>query len=125
MPELLIPDKTEALRRPSVRLRHTATVQPRTEPLPFSRVVYCCAAIDLVLHFIGRARYGFFRDELYYIACGNHLAFGYVDQPPLVALVAKVSSLLFGATISGYRVFPALASAALSAFQVKKSCSLH
>jgi hypothetical protein len=69
MPELLIPDKTEALRRPSVRLRHAATVQPRTEPLPFSRVVYCCAAINLVLHFIGRARYGLFRDELYSIAC--------------------------------------------------------
>src|SRR5271165_5118077 len=92
MPELPIPTKTEAVRTPRVRLRYTATAQPHPEPLPFSRSTYCFAIISVVLHFIGRERYGFFRDELYYIACGNHLAFGYVDQPPLVALVAKVSA---------------------------------
>jgi 4-amino-4-deoxy-L-arabinose transferase-like glycosyltransferase len=68
------------------------------------------------LHFLARERYGFFRDELHYIACGNHLAFGYVDQPPLIAQVARISSLLFGTTIAGYRVFPAIASAAIVLF---------
>ena len=116
MPELLAPIETEALRIPQMGLKRPAAAQPSPQPLPFSRIVYCFAAISLVLHFIGRERYGFFRDELYYIACGNHLAFGYVDQPPLVALVAKVSSLLFGPTISGFRVFPALASALLVLF---------
>jgi len=82
-------------------------------PLPFSWLVFVFAAASLLLHFLGRERYGFFRDELYYIACGSHLAFGYVDQPPLVALVARMSSILFGPTISGFRFFPALASAVL------------
>ncbi len=42
------------------------------------------------------AGYGIFRDELYYLVCGRHLAFGYVDQPPLVALQARASELVFG-----------------------------
>lgn len=116
MPELLIPTTTEVVCTPRLELRRTAAPQPRPEPLPFSRSMYCFAIISVALHFIGREHYGFFRDELYYIACGNHLAFGYVDQPPLVALVARVSALLFGSTISGYRVLPALASALLVLF---------
>lgn len=43
-----------------------------------------------------RAGYGIFRDELYYLVCGHRLAAGYVDQPPLVALQARVTELLFG-----------------------------
>ncbi len=113
MPELLTPTEMEAVRVPQVCLLRAITAQRLAEPLPFSSIVYCFAAINLVLRFIGRERYGFFRDELYYIACGNHLAFGYVDQPPLIALLARISSLLLGTTIAGYRVFPAIASAAL------------
>lgn len=41
-------------------------------------------------------RYGWFRDEFYYVACGEHLAFGYVDHPPLVALIARVVRSLGG-----------------------------
>jgi hypothetical protein len=89
------------------------TTLPQAMPLPISRLVFFLAVVSLGLHFIGRNRYGFFRDELYYIACGNHLAFGYVDQPPLIALVARLSSLAFGTALSGFRFFPAVAGACL------------
>jgi hypothetical protein len=76
-------------------------------------VVFALAGFTLLLHFLFNGRYGFFRDELYYIACGHHLAWGYVDQPPLVAVVARVSESLLGHSLFAIRFFPALAGAAV------------
>ncbi len=76
-------------------------------------VVFVLAAITLLLHFLFNREYGFFRDELYYMACGHHLAWGYVDQPPLVAVVARVSEWLMGSHLFAIRFFPALAGAAV------------
>ncbi len=53
--------------------------------------------------------YGYFRDELYYIACTDHMAWGYVDQPPLSMAVLWVSRLLFGDSIFALRLLPAVA----------------
>ena len=66
----------------------------------------------LVFHLLTAGRYGIFRDELYYLACGEHLDWGYVDQPPLIALVAWIARHLFGDWLIGLRFFPALAGAA-------------
>ena len=56
------------------------------------------------------AGYGIFRDELYYLVCGHRLALGYVDQPPLVALQARLAEVLFGYhNLILFRLLPALA----------------
>src|SRR5215469_1390007 len=77
-------------------------------------ILLICAFVlaKLAIHFVFNRGYGYFRDELYYLACGQHLAFGYVDQPPLVAVVARFSRALFGDSLSSIRLFPALAGGA-------------
>ena len=80
------------------------------------------AVLTLLLHFVFNSNYGYFRDELYYIACGEHLAWGYPDHAPMVALLAKTSRILFGDSLFGLRVFPAVFGAAkvfLTALLVK------
>jgi Dolichyl-phosphate-mannose-protein mannosyltransferase len=69
------------------------------------------AVFKLILHFIFNGNYGYFRDELYFIACGEHLAFGYPDHAPMVALMAKASRVLFGDSLFAIRFFPAVAGA--------------
>src|SRR2546430_17006786 len=73
------------------------------------------SAVALLVHLLTNGRYGYFRDELYYIACGQHLAFGYVDQPPLSILLIRLSRTLFGDSLFAIRFFPALAGAGLVA----------
>ena len=58
---------------------------------------------------IFRGNYGYFRDELYYIACSNHLAFGYVDQPPLSIGILWINRLLLGDSLQALRLLPSLA----------------
>jgi dolichyl-phosphate-mannose-protein mannosyltransferase len=65
----------------------------------------------LLIHFLFNGGYGYFRDELYYIACGQHLAFGYVDLPPLSALLVRLSRMVFGDSLFAIRFLPALAGA--------------
>ena len=75
-------------------------------------VAVCFALTACVVHFLFNGGYGYFRDELYYAACGQHLAWGYVDQAPLVAVVARLSRMLFGDSLRSLRFFPALSSGA-------------
>jgi len=55
--------------------------------------------------------WGYFRDELYYIACGHHLGFGYVDHGPIIALQARLAQILFGNSLAGIRMLSAVAGA--------------
>src|SRR5215475_1892137 len=71
--------------------------------------------VALLIHLLTNSRYGYFRDELYYIACGRHLAFGYVDQPPLSILLLRLSQLLLGDSLFAIRFLPALAGAGIVA----------
>ncbi len=82
----------------------------RLEPL--ARPVYLLAGLAVLVHFLFNGKYGYFRDELYYAACGDHLAWGYVDHPPLVAFVAWISRALFGDSLFALRLLPAVSGAA-------------
>lgn len=64
------------------------------------------------LHFAFSGRYGYFRDELYYAACGQHLAWGYVDHAPLAPFLARLSRALLGDSLFALRFLPALSAAA-------------
>ncbi len=73
------------------------------------------AAAALALHLLSNLffAYGYFRDEFYYLACGDHLAFGYVDHPPLIALIARATRTLLGDSLVAIRLPSALAHAGL------------
>jgi hypothetical protein len=65
----------------------------------------------LAVHLYAGRHYGYFRDELYYLACSHHLAWGYVDQPPLIAAIGWLVRTLLGQSLSAIRLLPALAGA--------------
>jgi 4-amino-4-deoxy-L-arabinose transferase-like glycosyltransferase len=75
------------------------------------RSVYVLAALAVVVHFLFNRQYGYFRDELYYAACGEHLAWGYVDHAPLVAFASWISRAVFGDSLFALRLLPALSAA--------------
>src|ERR1700685_3058843 len=66
----------------------------------------------LAIHLIFNGGYGIFRDELYFIVCGDRPDWGYVDQPAVVPLLASWSHALFGDFLWGFRLLPALAMTA-------------
>ncbi len=59
-------------------------------------VAWFLAAAAVLLHIATNGRYGYFRDELYYIATSDHLAWGYVDFAPLASLLLRVSRTVLG-----------------------------
>src|ERR1700733_5905545 len=74
--------------------------------------VFAIAACKLLLYFYTGRHYGYFVDELYYLACSRHLAWGYVDQPPLIALVAWLVRTVLGQSLAAIRLLAALAGVA-------------
>ena len=75
--------------------------------------VFIVAALAFAVEMAVSARYGYHRDELYFLAAGRHPAFGYVDQPPLTPLAARLAAVLFANSLAGLRVLPALGLSAL------------
>jgi 4-amino-4-deoxy-L-arabinose transferase-like glycosyltransferase len=75
--------------------------------------VWAIAAANLLFHIYFNNRYGYFRDEFDYLACARHLAWGYVDQPPLVPFLARISGEVLGYSLRAIRFLPALASSIL------------
>ena len=58
-------------------------------------------------------RYGWHRDELYYLASSRHLALGYVDYPPITPVLARLDQAIFPGSLPGLRLLTVLAGAAV------------
>jgi Dolichyl-phosphate-mannose-protein mannosyltransferase len=82
------------------------------EPMP-KIAIGLIAAAAFAIEMAVSGRYGYVRDELYFLASGQHLSFGYVDQPLLTPLLARFSAILTGNSLVGLRAIPALAFAAV------------
>jgi len=76
-------------------------------------IVAGIAILKLALELHAAPHYGIFRDEMYYLACGQHLGWGYVDHPPLMPFIAWLVSHTLGTSLIAIRLLPALAGAAL------------
>ncbi len=77
--------------------RHTRTI---------AALALLAAGVHVAVDALGG--YGWFRDELYYVACSRHLAAGYVDQPPLSILLLAAARLVLGGSLFAVRLVPAL-----------------
>ncbi|MEO6970218.1 MAG: glycosyltransferase family 39 protein [Chthoniobacterales bacterium] len=80
-----------------------------------NRIILGFAFVTLLVHLLTNQRYGYFRDELYFIACARHLDFGYVDLPSLSPFLLRIEMILFGSSLFAVRLLPAVASACLVA----------
>lgn len=87
------------MRSAAIRLRETP------------RGVWVCALLFFGLQFFFGPRYPVFRDEFYYLACADHLAWGYVDHPPLSIMVLWAWRAVFGDSLHALRFLPSLAGA--------------
>jgi hypothetical protein len=90
---------------------HAASIVDDRPPLDRT-VLGVLVAAKLAIHTASLFRYGFFRDELYFLDCGRHLDWGYSDHAPLIAVYSKIA-LLLGGSLPALRILPMLAGAAV------------
>ncbi len=76
-------------------------------------LIWAIALAKLAFHIYFNNRYGYFRDEFDYLSCGDHLQWGYVDQPPLIPFLTHVCRSLLGDSLRSIRFIPAVASSLL------------
>jgi hypothetical protein len=76
-------------------------------------IIWAIALAKLIFHIYFNNRYGYFRDEFDYMSCGDHLAWGYVDQPPLIPFLIHICRAVLGDSLRSIRFIPAAASSLL------------
>jgi 4-amino-4-deoxy-L-arabinose transferase-like glycosyltransferase len=86
----------------------TAAGPDRRVQLSDTTLLISLSLVALAAQLLSSGRYGYFRDEFYYFACGEHLDWGYVDQPPFVALVAYLVRRVLGELLLAIRLLPAV-----------------
>jgi 4-amino-4-deoxy-L-arabinose transferase-like glycosyltransferase len=102
-----------------MNLQTSAALQPefnekRSYPWYAGGMAVVCyiAAVRLLLLLLTARRYGFFGDEMYFLDCADHLDWGYVDQPPVAALLAWLSKHVLGESLFALHMLPAISGAA-------------
>ncbi|HEX8924970.1 MAG TPA: glycosyltransferase family 39 protein [Terriglobales bacterium] len=94
-----------------------SAVTPERRRMPFLQdgmaIAWIITALIFLLHLYFNKGYGYFRDEFNYMACGDHLQWGYVDQPPLVPFLIRICRALLGDSLRSIRFIPALATSLL------------
>jgi 4-amino-4-deoxy-L-arabinose transferase-like glycosyltransferase len=76
-------------------------------------IILAISVVKLLFHCYFNNRYGYFRNEFDYMSCGDHLAWGYVDQPPLIPFLIRVCRAVLGDSLRSVRLIPAVASSVL------------
>jgi hypothetical protein len=94
-------------RAPHRFMRRTHPSTPRLSD-PAWLLLAFLAGVKLLVHLLTNGNYGIFIDELYYLACADHLDFGYVDHPPGIAIQTWLARGVFGDSLPGLRFIPAL-----------------
>lgn len=91
-----------------------ATMSPKSKTFLADGIlaVVVVSFLLLLFHCFFNNRYGYFRDEFDYLTCGEHLAWGYVDQPPLLPFLVRASRAVLGDSLRSIRFLPALAISA-------------
>jgi hypothetical protein len=91
----------------------TSTLPDRDQSGRSMALIWVMALATLIFHIYFNNRYGYFRDEFDYLSCGDHLQWGYVDQPPLIPFLIHFCRALLGDSLRAIRFIPALASSLL------------
>jgi Dolichyl-phosphate-mannose-protein mannosyltransferase len=112
------PAEHQVAEHPAARGQDADGQNARRAPV---RWIALIAAAAFALEMAFSARYGYVRDELYFLEAGRHLAFGYVDQPPLTPLLARLSAAVSGDSLIALRLIPALALAGMVALTATMS----
>ena len=89
-------------------MTHEPEAEQRALPDLALRPLLIIAGVVVALLIAVSERYGYHRDELYFLAAFRHLALGYVDQPPVAVLIAWLDRVAFGSSLLALRLVPAL-----------------
>ncbi len=85
--------------------------KPQSPWLSDTAILAYIALATVIIHWITGHQYGFHRDELATLDDSRHLAWGYVAYPPITSLFGRLSLILFGTSLAGFRLFAAVAQA--------------
>jgi Dolichyl-phosphate-mannose-protein mannosyltransferase len=83
--------------------------KPKLESIDWP-VIGSLGFLIFLAHFMVSGRYGYFVDELYYLACSHHLDWGYVDQAPMIAVITWFTRATLGDSLRALHFLPAVAA---------------